>query len=49
MDSYLQIFENNKAWVFDLHNGLLKELDVHYGEYFSSFRSIYDLKIDEEG
>jgi len=32
------------AWVYDLHNGLLKDLDVNMGEYISSFRSIYDLK-----
>jgi len=32
------------AWVYDLHNGLLRDLDVNMGEYISSFRSIYDLK-----
>jgi carbonic anhydrase len=36
------------AWVYDLHNGLLKELDVDLSVYFSSIRSIYDLKIDED-
>jgi carbonic anhydrase len=33
------------AWVYDLHNGLLNELDVNLKEYFSGFRSIYDLNI----
>lgn len=32
------------AWVYDLHNGLLKELDVNVKEYVSSFKNIYDLK-----
>lgn len=32
------------AWVYDLHNGLLKELDVNLREYFSSIRKIYDMK-----
>jgi carbonic anhydrase len=36
------------AWVYDLHNGLLKDLDVNLGEYFSSFRKIYDIKPSEE-
>ncbi len=31
------------AWVYDLHNGLLKELDVNIKDYFSKFRSIYDM------
>jgi hypothetical protein len=29
---------------YDLHNGLLRDLDVNMGEYVASFRSIYDLK-----
>jgi carbonic anhydrase len=41
-------FPKIHAWVYDLHNGLLKELDVNLGEYFSSIRSIYDLKIEDE-
>ncbi len=36
------------AWVYDLHNGLLKELDVNLPEYFSGIRSIYDLKFPGE-
>lgn len=32
------------AWVYDLHNGLLKDLNVNMAEYISGFRSIYDLK-----
>ena len=32
------------AWVYDLHNGLLRDLDVNMGEYVSSFRTISDLK-----
>ncbi len=36
------------AWVYDLHNGLLKELDVNLASYFSSIRSIYDLKISDD-
>jgi len=38
-------FPQIHAWVYDLHNGLLKELDVNLAAYFSSIRSIYDLKI----
>ena len=40
-------FPQIHAWVYDLHNGLLKELDVNLGAYFSTIRSIYDLKIAE--
>ncbi|MEI6884221.1 MAG: carbonic anhydrase [Bacteroidota bacterium] len=36
------------AWVYDLHNGLLKEMNVNLGEYFKSIRSIYDLKLESE-
>ena len=36
------------AWVYDLHNGLLRDLDVNMGEYISSFRSIYDLKPERD-
>ena len=36
------------AWVYDLHDGFLKDLDVNLGEYFSSIRSIYDLNIPED-
>jgi carbonic anhydrase len=36
------------AWVYDLHNGLLKDLEVNLGEYFSSFSRIYDLKLSDE-
>ena len=32
------------AWVYDIHNGLLKDLNVNLAEYFSTFRGIYDLK-----
>ncbi|MFZ4523406.1 MAG: carbonic anhydrase [Bacteroidales bacterium] len=35
------------AWVYDLHNGLIKELDVDLGDYFSSIRNIYDLNIED--
>ena len=42
-------FPKIHAWVFDLHNGLLKELDVNLEEYFASIRSIYDLKFEDEG
>jgi len=31
------------AWVYDLHNGLLKDLNVNMKEYISDFRNIYDL------
>ncbi len=41
-------FPQLHAWVYDLHKGLLKELDIDLGAYFSSIRSIYDLKIGEE-
>jgi carbonic anhydrase len=41
-------FPQIHAWVYDLHNGLLKELDVNLGEYFSSIRSIYDLNITDD-
>ncbi|MCX6266718.1 MAG: carbonic anhydrase [Bacteroidetes bacterium] len=41
-------FPQIHAWVYDLHNGLLKELDVDLGAYFSSIRSIYDLKITDD-
>jgi len=36
------------AWVYDLHNGLLKDLDVNLKSYFSSIRSIYDLQISDD-
>ena len=32
------------AWVYDLHNGLLKDLPINLQEYISGFRNIYDLK-----
>ena len=35
------------AWVYDLHDGLLRELDVNLRDYFSGIRSIYDLNITE--
>ena len=35
------------AWVYDLHNGLIKELDVDLVAYFSSIRNIYDLNIED--
>jgi len=38
-------FPKIHAWVYDLHNGLLKELDVNLKDYFAGIRSIYDLKI----
>ena len=41
-------FPKIHAWVYDLHNGLLKELDVNLSAYFQGFRSIYDLRITEE-
>jgi carbonic anhydrase len=41
-------FPQIHAWVYDLHNGLLKELDVNLGAYFSSIRSIYDLNISDD-
>lgn len=34
------------AWVYDLRNGLLKDLKVDLGAYFSNIRSIYDLNFD---
>ena len=37
-------FPQLHAWVYDLHNGLLKELDVSMGEYISSFRTIYQFE-----
>jgi len=36
------------AWVYDLNDGLIKELDVNLGDYFKNIRSIYDLKLDGE-
>jgi carbonic anhydrase len=41
-------FPKIHAWVYDLHNGLLKELDVNLSEYFSTFRKIYDLNITDD-
>ncbi len=41
-------FPKIHAWVYDLQNGLLKELDVNLGDYFSGIRSIYDLRIAED-
>jgi carbonic anhydrase len=35
------------AWVYDLHFGLLKELDLDLGLYYSSIRGIYDLNITD--
>jgi carbonic anhydrase len=32
------------AWVYDLNNGFIKELEVNMAEFFSKFRNIYDLK-----
>lgn len=36
------------AWVYDLHNGLLRELDVDLKAYIAGFRKIYDLNIESE-
>jgi carbonic anhydrase len=36
------------AWVYDLHNGLLQDLNVDFSEYISGIRSIYQLRIDDE-
>lgn len=41
-------FPKIHAWVYDIHSGLLKELEVSLPEYFSAIRSIYDLKITDE-
>jgi carbonic anhydrase len=41
-------FPQIHAWVYDLHNGLLKELDVDLGAYFASLSSIYSLNIAGE-
>lgn len=32
------------GWVFDIHNGLLKDIDLNLPAYFQEIRSIYDLK-----
>jgi carbonic anhydrase len=32
------------AWVYDLHNGFLNDLNVNMAAYVSKFRNIYDLK-----
>ncbi|MFI5218075.1 MAG: carbonic anhydrase [Bacteroidia bacterium] len=37
-------FPQLHAWVYDLHNGLLKDLNINMQEYISKFRKIYDLK-----
>ncbi len=37
------------AWVYDLHQGLLKELDVKLTEYFADISHIYDLKFRDGG
>jgi len=39
-NGYPQIY----AWVYDLRNGLLKDLNIKMGEYLSNIRKIYDLK-----
>ncbi|MCX6306961.1 MAG: carbonic anhydrase [Bacteroidetes bacterium] len=41
-------FPQIHAWVYDLHKGLLEELDVNLQAYFSSIRSIYELKITDD-
>jgi carbonic anhydrase len=32
------------GWVFDIHNGLLKDIDLNLPAYFQEIRSIYDLR-----
>jgi carbonic anhydrase len=36
------------ALIYDIHNGLLKELDVNLQDYFSRFLNIYKLKFPDE-
>lgn len=41
---YKNAFPVVHAWVYDLHNGYLNDLNVNMAAYVSKFRNIYDLK-----
>lgn len=41
-------FPKIHAWVYDLHIGLIRELDVDLPSYFKTFRNIYDLKFTDQ-
>lgn len=36
-------FPKIHGWVYDLHNGIIRDLDVNMAEHFSDIRSIYDI------
>jgi len=41
-------FPSIHAWVYDIHNGLIKDLGVNINDFIKSIRSIYDLNITDD-